>query len=257
MTDAPTAIPTAFAPDQWARADRPLGPTPDARTGRTTFAVHAPEATRVLLEIHRDATGSDPIADFDLVRGPDGAWRAELSGVGHGTLYGFRCWGPNWPAHPDWTRGGSAAGFVVDVDADGHRFNPNKLLIDPYAAEITHSHAAPDVRAAGGDGGWFGTGGDPHHGRPRRELDTGRLAGKSVLVVDDTPTGERPRLAPEDAIIYEAHIRNLTAHPSARRLGELFARAAGFDGIQNVPAELPPWVDLRSTTTTCRPRTTG
>jgi isoamylase len=31
-----------------------------------------------------------------------------------------------------------SAGFVSDVDAQGNRFNPNKLLFDPYARELSH-----------------------------------------------------------------------------------------------------------------------
>jgi isoamylase len=51
--------------------------------------------------------------------------------------YGYRAWGPNWPFSNSWTKG-SSAGFISDVDAQGNRFNPNKLLIDPYAHEISH-----------------------------------------------------------------------------------------------------------------------
>ena len=51
--------------------------------------------------------------------------------------YGYRAWGPNWPYNASWTKG-SAAGFISDVDASGNRFNPNKLLLDPYALELSH-----------------------------------------------------------------------------------------------------------------------
>ena len=51
--------------------------------------------------------------------------------------YGLRAWGPNWVFDPAW-QPGSEAGFRDDVDAAGNRFNPNKLLIDPYAVELSH-----------------------------------------------------------------------------------------------------------------------
>jgi glycogen operon protein len=55
-----------------------------------------------------------------------------------GTLYyGYRAWGPNWTYNASWTKG-SAIGFVSDVDSAGHRFNPNKLLSDPHALELSH-----------------------------------------------------------------------------------------------------------------------
>ena len=43
----------------------------------------------------------------------------------------MRAWDAAWQP-------GSDAGFVARVTADGDRMNPNKLLIDPYAREISH-----------------------------------------------------------------------------------------------------------------------
>ena len=45
--------------------------------------------------------------------------------------------GPNWPFDAAWKKG-SEVGFIADVEADGNRLDPNKLLIDPYAVEISH-----------------------------------------------------------------------------------------------------------------------
>ena len=36
-------------------------------------------------------------------------------------------------------------GFIADVDADGNRMNPNKLLFDPYARELSHDPTTPDA----------------------------------------------------------------------------------------------------------------
>lgn len=54
--------------------------------------MHAPVATRVLLEIYPQATGADATMDVACVRGErDGLWRAEVTNVGPGALYAYRC----------------------------------------------------------------------------------------------------------------------------------------------------------------------
>lgn len=222
----------------WATADWPLGPVVRPLERSTTFAVHAPAATRVLLEIYAAATGCVAAAEFDMARGADGVWGAMIGGVGHGTLYGFRCWGPNWPHVPAWTRHNSGAGFIADVDPEGNRFNPNKVLFDPYAPELSHNLLAPEIPLTGGDEGVFGTGGALHRGLPRRELDTGPWAPKGVVVTDPSPIELRPQLPAQDAVIYEAHIRNLTMHPSATRLSGLLGQEPGFSGVVDIPVQL-------------------
>ena len=54
-------------------------------------------------------------------------WHGYVPGLGPGTLYGFRAHGPYEPER-------------------GHRFNPNKLLVDPYARAL---HGEVDFEAAG------------------------------------------------------------------------------------------------------------
>jgi glycogen operon protein len=163
-----------------------------------------------------------------------------------GTLYGFRCWGPNWPFADEWARGNSLAGFVADVDGDGNRFNPNKLLFDPYARELSHDRETPSMKAVHGhDGGMYGSGPDPYTGVggrhapvARRELDTGPWAPKAVLVSDSTSAGRKPRTPQKDSIIYEAHIRGLTSHPSSTRLASILEGLPGFEAVESVPDEL-------------------
>jgi glycogen operon protein len=226
--------PTAVDPDSWPAADFPLGAHPS--DDGTTFAVHAPDALRVVLEIYAAETGEDATAEFDTARGEDGVWRARLAGAGHGTLYAYRVWGPGFVPDDAWVRGGSAAGFSADVDERGNRFNPNKVLLDPYAREITHNLSSPRIAEAGGSHEDFATGNDQNaaHGRPRREVDTGRIAPKSIVVDDRTSTGDRPYLPPEGTAIYEGHVVSLTAHPSSGRLGDLLAGQRGFSGVRNI-----------------------
>ena len=168
-------LPQAVQPETWAASTWPLGPVLDEASTSATFAVHAPAATRVQLEIFAGPTGA-PTATFLPAKGADGVWRAHVSKLGPGAHYGYRVWGPNWVYDPAWTPGGSGAGFISDVDDAGNRFNPNNLLFDPYAREISHNLMSPLVETDGGDGGMFGTGGDDYRGRPRREFDTARWA---------------------------------------------------------------------------------
>jgi glycogen operon protein len=269
----------------WAEGNWPLGARLEGggrgRGGdRCTFAVHAPAAERLLLEVYDEAFGADAALEFPMACCADGIWRARLCGVSQGCLYGYRAWGPNWRYDPAWARGGSRSGFVSDVDAAGNRFNPNKLLIDPYAREISHEKLCPQMLADGDDAGCYGTGGadiDPGQvylgplawrqptgweqlprgqglastpltqGLPargqsspsprpnRREIDTGPVAPKSVVVRPGGSFGKKPGLPPEDAIIYEAHIRGLTAHPSASRLASICSGLEGFERAADVP----------------------
>ena len=235
---------------QWATGQWPLG----ARCrsdGACEFAVYSGPAEKVVLEIYRSALDEDASQDYDLARGADGVWRGVVAAVPAGTFYGFRAWGPNWHFDPEWKRGNSAAGFVCDVDAAGNRFNPNKLLYDPYARELSHDKMGPAIAALGDDGGMYGTGGtniNMSHvyagtltaGRPvdRRQVDTGRRAPKAVVVMDRTSFGKKPVLAAVEATVYEAHVRGLTAHPSASRLTKILRGLTGFERVVDVPPKL-------------------
>src|SRR5262249_23093716 len=119
--------------------------------------------------------------------------------------YGYRAWGPNWTFRDDW-QPGKDNGFVADVDDAGNRFNPNKLLLDPYAAEVSHDPVNPQVT----DGTIYASG--PAH----RPQDTGPWAPRGVVLrPDHTPTGDKPQRKFKDDIIYEVHLRGFTkADPS-------------------------------------------
>ncbi|MCP5306966.1 MAG: glycogen-debranching protein [Chromatiaceae bacterium] len=224
-------------PDTWSGADFPLGAHYDGTD--VTFAVYSRHATRILLEIYLAPTGASARYDYWLQRNPrDDIWRARLAAVPPGTLYAFRCWGPNWEYRSDWRRGNSAAGFISDVDAHGNRFNPNKALFDPYARELSHDKETPAMRAAGLHGGIYATGGGDCFAAVCREYDTAAWVPKGIVIApDSTSTGERPRLPPEKAVIYEAQVRGLTRHPSASRLRTHLAGIPGFDAVVDVPPD--------------------
>jgi glycogen operon protein len=232
------------APDSWAARTDPLGShsTPEG----TTFAVYSRHASRVLLEIYDRPMTAERRFDYWMVQGSDHIWRACLADVPQGTLYGFRCWGPNWEFSDEWARGGSAAGFVGDVDADGNRFNPNKLLYDPYARELSHDRETPAMQQVHGHhASMYGSGpglyagvDDRHPAVARREFDTGPWAPKGLVIAGGLRPARRLGLAQKDAIIYEAHVRGLTRHPSSTRLSAILQGLPGFERVEDVPDEL-------------------
>jgi glycogen operon protein len=92
----------------------PLGARPDEQgTNFALFSDHAEGVTLCLFS----KDGSKEIERVDLQECTNGVWHGHLSEVGPGQLYGYRVHGPWDPAN-------------------GHRFNNNKLLLDPYAREL-------------------------------------------------------------------------------------------------------------------------
>ena len=80
------------------------------------FALFSANATKVELCLF-DNDGKTEIERFELPEYTDEVWHGYLPSARPGTVYGYRVHGPYEP------------------DA-GHRFNPNKLLIDPYAKQL-------------------------------------------------------------------------------------------------------------------------
>jgi isoamylase len=166
-----------------AGSPNPLGATWDGRG--TNFALFSANATKVELCLF-DREGKRETERIAMPERTDDVWHAYLPHATAGQLYGYRVHGPYAP------------------DA-GHRFNPNKLLIDPYSKRL------------GGHFSWT----DAHFGyRPGHKLadlsfdrrDNARAMSKSVVVdVAHTWSRERrPETAWEDTIIYEAHVKGLT-----------------------------------------------
>lgn len=203
--------------------------------GNLEVAVYSKNAERVLLEIYSTAYGEEAVYDYWMEKGSDNFWRAELDDVPAGTLYAFRVWGANWTFDKSWERGNSSAGFVRDYDSIGSRFNPNKVLFDPYAREISHDKSDPAALGTY-DNGMYGTGGEIYEGTERRNFDTGKYAPKSVVVVDNTYFGVKPQIPQQDAIIYETHVRGLTKHSSSANLSSILNGIDGFEDVVSIPA---------------------
>ncbi len=220
--------------DTWADADWPLGA--HVRSDGVTFAVHAPAATRMQLEFFDEAVGAESGAKYLPAKGKDGVWRAKISGVLVGTMYAYRAWGRNWPFRATW-KPGSGVGHISDRDKMGNRFNPNKMVFDPYAVEVSHTMYSDVIRDQGVDNGVFGTGGDDYNGVPRRQVDTAPYVPKGVIVSDTTPLITKPRVPSEKSSIYEAQVQQLCGHPSAMGLGRLLANEPGFGDVVDIPEE--------------------
>jgi isoamylase len=178
---------------------------------RLVARVFSENASHLELHLFAEPLNAPSVLVRPLSYAPDasGVWSveipvAELAGAGlsaDGPLYyGYRAWGPNWPHDPDWTPG-SEAGFLEDVDDDGNRFNPNKLLLDPYALEMSHDPIHP------GNLSWR-----PYlTGAQDRATDTGPLAPKGIVLPrEPVPCFEKPERPFRDEIVYEVHLRGLT-----------------------------------------------
>ena len=201
----------------------------------TTFALYSANASKILLEIYDNKYGSDAKYDYWMKKDSNNVWRAKIKSAPKGTIYAFRCWGPNWEFDKAWTRGGSDKGFKSDVDGNGNRFNPNKVLFDPYAREMTHDKSNKDALGSVQDGGMYGTGGEVYKDVPRRNFDTGKYAPKGYVIKDNTSYGNKPKIPQEKALIYEAHVRGITKHPSAANLNSILNNFDGFSDVANIP----------------------
>lgn len=200
------------------QAFRPkLGAHYDASGANLAFAVHSAHATRIVVDVHDRPSGAAAVARFELTRDPaTNVWSGSVPvsalrqrGVGDTVYYGYRAWGPNWVYDASWTPG-SEAGFVADVDAEGHRFNPNKLLLDPYALEMSHD----PIFVGNRDGHVYAS------GPVGRALDSGPVAPKGIVIAPARLDGPRPTRALKDDIVYEAHVRGLTMNDPTVPEGE-------------------------------------
>ena len=154
------------------------------RDGGTSFGLWAPRASRVELALVDEDRNQ---SNHDMRRDSDGVWTAFIHGVGAEQRYGFRVHGPWDPA-------------------SGARFNPAKLLVDPYARAITGGvdYAGPIL---------------DHTEESDYVPDTtdSFAAVPLSVVVPDSPAPrpiDRP-IAMSDTVIYELHVSGFTRlHPS-------------------------------------------
>lgn len=162
----------------------PLGATFDG--DGVNFAVFSENATRMTLCLYSD-DGKTEVARNDLPERNGDVWHGYISGLRPGQKYGYRAHGPYRPDQ-------------------GHRFNANKLLIDPYAKRLT-SHLK-----------WHDALMGYKVGTTQADLsfDTRDSAPwMPRCVVEDPAFSWGDDVAPDtpisETIIYEAHVKGLTA----------------------------------------------
>ncbi|UER55689.1 glycogen debranching protein GlgX [Kineosporiaceae bacterium SCSIO 59966] len=164
------------------------------RDGGAHVAVHAPHADAVEVALLDGGPGGGLTERrLPLRRRTHGVWHDVLPGVAEGQRYGLRVHGPWDPAA-------------------GHRFNPAKLVLDPYTRAVTgRVRWGPEV---------FGQQVDPvtwapRPGDVRDERDSaGHVPHGVVVRAPVADPAERPRVPWADTVVYEAHVRGLTMrHP--------------------------------------------
>ena len=188
MNSAPKVPPARLR----AHAVRPGKPWPMGATfdgEGVNFAVFSANAERLELCLFSD-DGRKELARLPFKDRDGDIWHMHVGGLTPGTKYGLRAHGPYQPEA-------------------GHRFNPNKLLIDPYAKQLDGrlkwSDAVMGYRV----------------GSPRADLsfdtrDSAFAVPKSVVVDPSFPWAQAAPLAHPigRSVIYEAHVKGLTAaHP--------------------------------------------
>jgi isoamylase len=168
----------------WPGKPYPLGATWDGQG--TNFAIFSENATAVDLCLF-DETGRVQRERISLPEQTGHVWHGYLPGVRPGQIYGYRIDGPFAPEQ-------------------GHRFNPSKLLVDPYA------------RALHGPMDWSG----PVYGYPLGDddqdltldtADNARFVPKGVVADPyfDWEGDRPPRCAWHNSVIYEVHVKGFSA----------------------------------------------
>jgi glycogen operon protein len=196
----------------WPGQPFPLGASWDGKG--VNFALFSAHADKVELCLF-DRSGMHEEERIELPEYTDEVWHCYLPEVRPGQLYGYRVYGPYDPAA-------------------GHRFNPNKLLLDPYARALSGQMRWSDVL--------FGY----RVGGPREDLafdrrDSARFMPKCRVVENAfTWNGERrPHSSWEESIILETNVRGFTMkHPAVRE-----EERGTFAGLAS-PAVIDYLVDL-------------
>ncbi len=172
----------------WPGRPYPLGATWDG--AGVNFALFSEHATAVELCLFDGPNTSQAREQIVLRERTDLVWHGYVPTLGPGQLYGYRVHGPHAPDR-------------------GLRFNPAKLLIDPYA------------RALAGELQWrdevFGYRvGDPSGDLSRDDRDSAAFVPRSVVIDPSFDwDGDRPPRTPwHRSVVYEAHVKGFTARHS-------------------------------------------
>lgn len=161
----------------------PLGATYDGLG--VNFAVFSANAHKIELCLF-DPAGRKELARLALPECTDEVWHGYLPEAGPGLLYGYRAYGPFEPHR-------------------GHRFNPNKLLLDPYARQLSGPLKWADAL--------FGYRFNSSRGDLSVDKRDSAPAMPKGVVVEDTfnwANDERPAIPWAKTVIYEAHVKGIS-----------------------------------------------
>jgi glycogen operon protein len=172
----------------WPGTPHPLGAT---WTGEgTNFALFSENATAVELQLFADERDAEPCQRIAFHERTNMVWHAYVPNVRPGQLYGYRVCGPYAPR-------------------EGHRFNPAKLVLDPYAKAISGPLRWSDAV--------FGyTVSSPDQDLTLDPWDSAGFMPKCLVVDPTFPWGDdRPLRTPWNrTVIYECHVKGMTMqHP--------------------------------------------
>ena len=172
----------------WPGSPYPLGATWDGKG--VNFALFSEHATKVELCLFDSPDAEKEAHRLTIAEQTDQVWHAYLPEILTGQLYGYRVHGPYEPAQ-------------------GHRFNPNKIVLDPYAKSVGR-----DVRWA--DELFAYRVGDSQGDLSFDERDNAPYAPLAVVIDPAFTWGDdrQPRTAWHKTIIYELHVKGFTQlHP--------------------------------------------
>lgn len=171
----------------------PLGATLD--DAGVNFAIFSENATNMTVCLFSD-DGVEEQLLIDLPEREGFIWHGHITGLKAGQKYGYRAHGPYCPD-------------------EGHRFNPHKLLMDPYAKGLTgHPEWNPALMSY-------------EVGKKDEDLtfstvDSAPFMPRSIVVDTSFDWGDDrpPRTRRINSVFYEAHTKGLTAqHPNADAKG--------------------------------------
>ncbi len=182
-----STIPLSLPDGPWPGRHAPIGATWDGEG--TNFAIYASGAEAVDVCLFDD-DGTE--TRLPLEESTYHVWHCYLPQVAPGQRYGFRVDGPFDPHN-------------------GRRWNPSKLLADPYARAFDGEFILDDKLFPGSDAVFGYPPGRDDLVQDHR--DSAPYVPKSVVVHDAFPWGDdhRPQTAWSDSVIYELHVKGFTA----------------------------------------------
>ena len=177
------------------RSGAPLPLGAHLRGNGVNFAIFSRHATGVRLDLFNRGADTTPARTIilDAARNKTGdIWHVWLEGIRAGQLYGFRIAGPYAPH-------------------EGHRFNPNKLVLDPCAKAIVPAEGHDSRVSVGYDPA------SPRKDLSFSDLDDAGSVPKCVVQHEDFDwRGDQPlRLPWTSTVIYELHVRGYTIDSSS------------------------------------------